>query len=51
MNIAPLICGGLAGLLSWIFSYPIDTINSKIQSDNFINPQFKGIIDCYKKTV
>ena len=27
--------GGLAGIISWIFTYPIDVVKSRIQADNF----------------
>tara|TARA_B110000879_G_C11145166_1_gene502082 strand:- start:1443 stop:2051 length:609 start_codon:yes stop_codon:yes gene_type:complete len=32
-NYHPLIAGGIAGALSWLFTYPIDTIKTRIQSN------------------
>ena len=38
----PLLNGGIAGVLSWIYSYPIDTIKTKYQvTDNFISQIIK----------
>ena len=36
-NIHPMISGGSAGVLSWLFSYPIDTIKTRIQSGECLN--------------
>ena len=33
-NYNPLISGGMAGWLCWLFTYPIDVIKSRIQSDS-----------------
>lgn len=46
-----IVCGSLAGSLFWVFSYPFDSIKSLIQADSFEKPKYKGIIDCYAKTV
>ncbi|XP_053596008.1 mitochondrial basic amino acids transporter [Microplitis demolitor] len=44
-----LIAGGLAGTASWIFTYPIDVIKSRIQADQ--NGRYKNIVDCFKKSL
>ncbi|XP_063982756.1 mitochondrial basic amino acids transporter-like [Diachasmimorpha longicaudata] len=44
-----LIAGGLAGTASWIFTYPIDVIKSRLQAD--VHGKFLGSIDCLKKSV
>jgi solute carrier family 25 carnitine/acylcarnitine transporter 20/29 len=31
--------------------FPIDTIKSKIQADSLSKPEFKGTIDCIKRSV
>ena len=36
-HISPFISGGFAGILSWITTYPIDTINTRCQK-NISNP-------------
>ena len=36
-----LIAGGIAGCLSWIFTYPIDTVKTKYQADSNLEK-----IDC-----
>ena len=33
MEFHPLIAGGIAGCSSWLFTYPIDTIKTRVQSD------------------
>ena len=33
INYHPLISGGVAGALSWLFTYPIDTIKTRVQSN------------------
>ena len=33
----PLLAGGIAGLLSWTFTYPVDVVKSRIQSGKSIN--------------
>ncbi|XP_065331830.1 mitochondrial basic amino acids transporter-like [Cloeon dipterum] len=41
-----LLAGGSAGCISWVASYPIDVIKSRLQADN----RYKGMIDCYKQS-
>ncbi|XP_022917808.2 mitochondrial basic amino acids transporter-like [Onthophagus taurus] len=47
-----ILAGGTAGVISWIISYPIDVIKSRMQIDgmNGIN-EYKNSMDCLKKTV
>ena len=33
INYHPLISGGVAGALSWLFTYPIDTVKTRVQSN------------------
>jgi hypothetical protein len=42
-----LFAGGMAGCISWILTYPIDVIKSRLQADT----KYKGIIDCFKQSV
>lgn len=44
-----LIAGGLAGTTSWIFTYPIDVIKSRLQAD--VNSKYIGAMDCLKKSL
>jgi len=42
-----LTAGGLAGIFSWIFTYPQDVIKSRLQADGFgRNQQYKSAIHC-----
>lgn len=40
-NYHPLISGGVAGTLSWLFTYPIDTIKTRVQSNISIREAIK----------
>ncbi|XP_012274087.1 mitochondrial basic amino acids transporter [Orussus abietinus] len=44
-----LIAGGLAGTASWVISYPLDVIKSRLQSGP--RDRFSGPVDCYRKSV
>jgi solute carrier family 25 carnitine/acylcarnitine transporter 20/29 len=45
------IYGGMAGMLNWIFTLPIDCIKTKIISDTINKSKhYEGIIDCVRKT-
>lgn len=48
LNIA--CAGGLAGITLWFATFPIDMIKTKIQTDNFQNPIYKGMVDCLRST-
>lgn len=46
-----LMAGGLAGTFSWIISFPIDVVKSRLQVDGIDGKaQYKGAIDCMKKS-
>ena len=44
-----LLAGGIAGSSSWIITYPIDVVKSRIQGDITHGQQYKGILDCFQK--
>lgn len=44
-----LLAGGLAGTASWIISYPLDVIKSRIQAET--TGRYSGAIDCLRKSV
>jgi len=46
-----LISGGMAGIVQWFISYPLDVIKSSVQSDTPVREQrkYKGWVDCAKK--
>ncbi|KAF7412643.1 hypothetical protein HZH66_001539 [Vespula vulgaris] len=44
-----LLAGGLAGTASWVISYPLDVIKSRIQAEN--NNRYNGALDCYRQSV
>ena len=46
-----MTAGGTAGVLSWMISYPLDVLKSRIQADNLTQRKYSGIIDCYQKTI
>ena len=42
--------GGMSGEWFWLSTYPIDVCKTRIQSDSFDEPRYKGIIDTFVKT-
>lgn len=46
--IGSFVGGAVAGFMSWGPNYPLDNIKTRIQTD--INSNYKGIVDCIKKT-
>lgn len=47
-----LMSGGMAGIVSWLLTIPIDVVKSRIQADGMTGqrPVYNGIIDCVKKS-
>lgn len=46
---AAFLAGGLAGVNSWIFTYPIDYVKTLTQSQNLDMLTYKNAWDCAKK--
>lgn len=46
MTKAAFYAGGIAGLATWIFIYPIHYVKVKIQCDDINNPRFKSSLQC-----
>ncbi|KAG6575538.1 Mitochondrial arginine transporter BAC2, partial [Cucurbita argyrosperma subsp. sororia] len=47
-----LVAGGLAGVASWVFCYPLDVLKTRIQAPTQrLSPRYKGIVDCVSKSV
>ncbi|CAG2054073.1 unnamed protein product [Timema podura] len=44
-----LIAGGLAGTFSWVVTYPVDVIKSRLQADGV--GKYDGLMDCFRKSV
>ncbi|XP_039302538.1 mitochondrial basic amino acids transporter isoform X2 [Solenopsis invicta] len=44
-----LLAGGFAGTASWVISYPIDVIKSRIQAES--SNRYSGALDCLRKSV
>lgn len=46
-----MAAGGLAGVLSWLFSYPCDVVKSRLQVDGMTRPRkYAGFWDCAVKS-
>lgn len=44
-----LMAGGLAGTSSWVVTYPIDVIKSRLQAD--ITGRYSGAVDCLRQSI
>lgn len=45
------MAGGIAGTFSWLISFPIDVVKSRLQVDGMDGkPKYKGAIDCMRKS-
>ena len=44
-----LMAGGLAGTASWVSTYPIDVVKSRIQADD--TGRYSGALDCLRKSI
>ncbi|XP_038897061.1 mitochondrial arginine transporter BAC2-like [Benincasa hispida] len=44
-----LVAGGLAGVASWVFCYPLDVLKTRIQGQT--QRKYNGIVDCLSKSV
>ena len=46
-----LLAGGMSGISSWVFTYPIDVVKSRFQADgDGKNRKYHSIVDCIRKT-
>lgn len=46
-----LLAGGMSGVTSWVITYPLDVVKSRVQVDGFLGPkQYNGSIDCFIKS-
>ncbi|XP_068241590.1 mitochondrial basic amino acids transporter [Palaemon carinicauda] len=49
---AVLGAGGMAGIASWVLTYPIDVVKSRLQADGVGGiDKYKGVIDCVRKSI
>lgn len=48
---AALLSGGISGVLTWTFSYPMDYIKTLIQTDSLENPRHKTMRGYYKEEI
>lgn len=47
-----MVAGGLAGVASWVSSYPLDVIKTRLQAQSQSSlPKYTGIVDCFRKSV
>ncbi|XP_020862968.1 mitochondrial basic amino acids transporter isoform X1 [Phascolarctos cinereus] len=46
-----LLAGGMSGIVSWLSTYPMDVIKSRLQADGVRGvEQYSGILDCVRKS-
>jgi solute carrier family 25 carnitine/acylcarnitine transporter 20/29 len=42
-----LLAGGTSGIMSWLSTYPVDVVKSRLQADGLQGaPRYRGILDC-----
>jgi len=46
-----LFCGGTAGIVCWIVTYPLDVIKTRQQMDGMGAVKYKGVLDCIIKSI
>ncbi|XP_068198651.1 mitochondrial basic amino acids transporter-like isoform X2 [Antennarius striatus] len=47
-----LFAGGMAGVFSWLSTYPVDVIKSRMQADGVGGVcQYNGILDCVRQSI
>ena len=46
---AAFLAGGVSGMTSWLFTYPIDYVKTVVQSDDHDNRKYSSAIDCARK--
>lgn len=45
------VCGGVSGIFTWIISYPVDVVKSRLQVDGMFGKEiYSNSIDCFRKT-
>lgn len=50
-NFYLFMAGGIAGVISWILTVPIDVIKSRLQADGIGDkPKYTGISDCFRQS-
>ncbi len=45
------MAGGCAGVANWLVIFPVDTIKSRMQTDDLYNPKYRSALHCYRVTV
>ncbi|XP_070449331.1 mitochondrial basic amino acids transporter isoform X3 [Equus przewalskii] len=46
-----LLAGGTSGILSWLSTYPVDVVKSRLQADGLRGaPRYRGILDCVRQS-
>ena len=46
-----MLAGGLGGTAFWLACYPTDVVKSKLQTDSYTAPKYRGMADCARKIV
>lgn len=46
-----LLAGGTSGITSWLSTYPMDVVKSRLQADGLQGaPRYRGILDCMRQS-
>lgn len=44
-----MLAGGTAGLISWVVTYPIDFVKTKLQSQDLDHKKYRGMLNCFQR--
>ncbi|OEL34979.1 Mitochondrial arginine transporter BAC2 [Dichanthelium oligosanthes] len=46
-----LMSGGLAGVASWVYCYPLDVVKSRLQAQAFPATRYRSVVDFFRRSV
>ena len=51
-NLLVFTAGGISGILSWVFTYPIDVVKSRLQADKFGKAaKYTSVVQCFNESI
>ena len=50
-EMASFLTGGVSGMISWFFTYPLDYIKTVVQADDIDNRKYRSAFHCAKSKI